>query len=110
MDHIYPKLTPNQISHISERGYTRQVHLVEVLVEQGDDTEPFFVIFSGEVEVVYPSGAVETLVTMHGSGEFTGEVNMLSRRRSFVRIRVTKAGKVVQLNRQNMMSLLQNDT
>ena len=65
---------------------------------------------SGELEVVRPSGgAVETLITVHDSGEFTGEVNMLSGRRSIVRIRATKPSKVIQLDRQNMMSLLQSD-
>ena len=29
-------------------------------------------------------------MTVHGSGEFTGEVNMLSGRQSLVRVRATK--------------------
>ncbi|MGN6709410.1 MAG: FAD-dependent oxidoreductase, partial [Candidatus Nitrosocosmicus sp.] len=82
----------------------------EVLVEQGDSAVPFFVVVSGELEVVRPSGsAVETLVTLHGSGEFTGEANMLSGRRSIVRIYATKPSKVIQVDRQNMMGLLQSD-
>ena len=60
----------------------RKTQIGEVLVEQGDSTVPFFVVVSGELEVVRPCGAVETLVTIHGPGEFTGEVNMLSGRRS----------------------------
>jgi thioredoxin reductase (NADPH) len=68
-------------------------------------------VVSGELEVVRPSGCtVKTLITIHGSGEFTGEVNMLSGRRSIVRIRATKPSKVIQLDRQNMMSLLQSDS
>ena len=55
------------------------------------------------------SDTVETLVTIHGPGEFTGEVNMLSGRRSIVLIRATKPGKVIQMNHQNMISLLQSD-
>jgi len=67
------------------------------------------VVVSGELEVVHPSNTVETLVTIHGPGEFTGEVNKLSGRRSIVRIRATKPGKVIQMNHQNTMSLLQSD-
>jgi thioredoxin reductase (NADPH) len=58
---------------------------------------------------VRPSGAAETLITIHGPGEFTGEVNMLSGRRTLVRMRATKPGKVIELDRQHMMALIQTD-
>ena len=109
-EQIFPKLTPAQIRRIEARGFLRDVQIGEVLVEQGDSTVPFFVVVSGEIEIVRPSGdAVETLITIHGSSEFTGEVNMLSGRRSIVRIRATKPSQLIQLSRQNMMNLLQSD-
>jgi len=89
VDKIFPKLTPEQIQRIAARGgggHMHKVRLGEVLVEQGDSTIPFFVVVSGELEIVRPCGAVETLVTVHGPGEFTGEVNMLSGRRTLIRI------------------------
>jgi thioredoxin reductase (NADPH) len=81
----------------------------EVLVEQGDSTVPFFVVVTGEIEILRPSGSVETLITVHGSGEFTGEINMLSGRRALFRARATQPGSVIELDRQNMMALLQGD-
>ena len=110
IEHIFPKLTSAQINRIAERGHMCSVQLGEVLVEQGDSNIPFFVVVSGELEVVRPSGgAVEILVTVHDSGGFTGEVNMLSGHRSIVRIHATKPSQVIQLDRQNMMNLLQSD-
>ena len=38
-------------------------------------------------------GDGETLVAVHGPGQFTGEVNMLSGRRALVRARVRRAGR-----------------
>ncbi len=109
-EQIFPKLTISQIHRIEVRGHVRMIQKGEVLVEQGDSAVPFFVVVSGELEVVRPSGsAVETLVTLHGSGEFTGEANMLSGRRSIVRIYATEPSKVIQVDRQNMMGLLQSD-
>jgi len=61
------------------------------------------------VEIVRPFGPHETLVTVHGPGEFTGEINMLSRRRSLVRARATKSGKVIELDHQQMLGLVQTD-
>ena len=66
-------------------------------------------VFSGELEVVRPSGSVETLVTFHKSGQFTGEVGTLSGRRTMFRVRVTKTGKVIELDRQHMLTLVQTD-
>ena len=106
---IFPKLTPVQISRIASHGRTRSVQSGEVLIEQGDTSVPFFVVITGEVEILRPLGARETLVTVHGPGEFTGEVNMLSGRRSLVRARVTKPGKVIELDHQQMLGLVQTD-
>jgi len=106
---IFPKLTPVQISRITLHGRLRSVQSGEVLIEQGDKSVPFFVVITGEVEILRPLGAHETLVTVHGPGEFTGEVNMLSGRRSLVRARVTKPGKVIELDHQQMLGLIQTD-
>jgi thioredoxin reductase (NADPH) len=109
IEKIFPKLTQAQIGRIEAYGRTRSVQPGEVLIEQGDTSVPFFVVITGEVEIVRPSGAAETLVTIHGYGEFTGEVNMLSGRRSLIRARATKPGKVIELDRTHMMALVQTD-
>ena len=109
IEKIFPKLTPAQIDRIAAHGRIRSVQPGEVLIEQGDTSVPFFVVITGEVEIVRPFDAYETLVTVHGSGEFTGEVNMLSGRRSFFRARATKPGKVIELDHQEMLTLVQTD-
>ncbi|HET6641417.1 MAG TPA: FAD-dependent oxidoreductase [Nitrososphaeraceae archaeon] len=106
---IFPKLTPVQIGRIRSHGRLRSAQSGEVLIEQGDRSVPFFLVITGEVEILRPLGARETLVTVHGPGEFTGEVNMLSGRRSLVRARVTTPGKVVELDNQQMLGLIQTD-
>jgi thioredoxin reductase (NADPH) len=108
-ERIFPKLTPVQISRIAVHGRTRSVQPGEVLIEQGDTSVPFFVVITGEVEILRPLGTRETLITVHGPNEFTGEANMLSGRRSLVRARVTKPGKVIELDHQQMLGLVQTD-
>jgi thioredoxin reductase (NADPH) len=109
VEQIFPILTPTQINRIAVHGHMRAIQPDEVLVEQGDSIVPFFVVVSGELEIVRPSCAGETLVTIHGPGQFTGEVNMLSGRRTLVRMRATKPGNVIELDRQHMMALIQTD-
>jgi thioredoxin reductase (NADPH) len=109
VEQIFPILTPAQINRIGVHGHMRAIQPGEVLVEQGDSAVPFFVVVSGELEIVRPSCTGETLVTIHGPGQFTGEVNMLSGRRALARMRATKPGKVIELDRQDMMALIQTD-
>jgi hypothetical protein len=54
---------------------------------------------------VRPSSGLETLLTIHGPGE----VNTLSGRRSLFLARVTKAGELIELDRQHMLALVQTD-
>jgi thioredoxin reductase (NADPH) len=49
---IFPKLTLTQIGRITTHGRTRSVKPGEVLIEQGDISVPFFVVITGEVEIV----------------------------------------------------------
>ena len=62
---IFPKLTPAQIRRIAPHGHIRKTARGEILYQQGTSAVPFFVVISGELEVVRPSGSVETLVTVH---------------------------------------------
>src|SRR5260370_8106755 len=77
-DELFPKLTAAQIARIAALGHVRSIERGEVLVEVGASEVPFFVVVSGELEVVRPSGTTETLITSHGPVQFPGEVNMIS--------------------------------
>ncbi len=109
IEQIFPKLTPTQIRRVTPYGRRRTTERGEVLSEQGDSAASFFVVVSGELEILRPSGAVETLVTVHRSGQFTGEVGTLFGRRTMFRVRVTKPGKVIELDRQHMLTLVQTE-
>jgi thioredoxin reductase (NADPH) len=106
---IFPTLNAAHIRRIAEHGRARATHQGEVLVQQGDRVVPFFVVTAGRVEVVRPSSAGDTVVVVHGPGEFTGEANMLSGRRSLVRATVTEAGEVIELAHEQLLALVQTD-
>jgi thioredoxin reductase (NADPH) len=109
IEKIFPKLTADQIRRVATHGHILSVRSGQMLFEQGDRTVPFFVIKTGEIEIVGRYGASETIITVHGPGEFTGDVNMLSSRRMVVRARVAKAGKLIELNHEQMLNLIQTD-
>jgi thioredoxin reductase (NADPH) len=108
-EQVFPTLTPAQIHRMAALGHVRSVQPGEVLVEQGEIAVRLFVVVSGELEVVGPTGATETVIAVYGPGQFTGEVNMLSGRRALFRIRATKPGELIELDRQHMLALVQTD-
>ena len=71
---------------------------------------PFFVVTAGGVEIVRPSSANETLVALYGPGQFTGEVNMLSGRRALLQVRASEAGEVIEVDREQLLALVQTDS
>ena len=105
----FPILTAPQIARIATHGHVRPIQRGEVLIEQGDRVVPFFVVTAGELEIVRPSGATPTFITVVGPGQFTGEVNMISGRRALVRLRATQPGEVIELDREHVLALIQTD-
>ena len=80
-DHLFPTLTSPQVSRIAAHGRRRSITGGEVLVEVGDRPVPFFVVLSGEVQVLRPSEKGETLIVSHHTGHFSGEASMINGRR-----------------------------
>jgi thioredoxin reductase (NADPH) len=108
-DQMFPSLTPAQITRAAVHGRVRPIQRGEVLIESGDQIVPFFIVTAGQIEIVQPSGTGQTLITVHGPGGFTGEINMMTGRRSIVRARVIESGEVVQLERERILALVQTD-
>ena len=107
---MFPTLTPTQMARIAAHGKRRAVGFGEVLFEAGAENVPFFVVATGQVEIVQPSGAGETLIAVHGPGQFTGEVQMISGRRALVLARASEPGEVIELDRLHLLALVQTDS
>src|SRR5438067_670949 len=108
-DQAFPTLTPQQVSRIAANGRRRATARGEVLVETGDKVVPFFVVVSGELQVVRSTDTVETLIVSHRPGQFSGEGNMLTGRPSVGQLRVTEPGEVIELSREQLLALIQTD-
>jgi thioredoxin reductase (NADPH) len=109
-DQAFPTLTPQQMSRIAAHGRRRATARGEVLVETGDKVVPFFVVAAGELQVLRSTDTAETLIVSHGPGQFSGEGNMLTGRRAVGRLRVSEPGQVIQLDREQLLALIQTDT
>jgi len=107
---MFPTLTPEQIARVAAHGARRAFRAGEVLVEAGRHGVPFFVVERGRLHVVRVCDDREELIVTHGPGAFTGEANMLLGRPALMRTRAAEDGEAVELSREQLLALVQNDT
>lgn len=108
-DVAFPKLDAAQIARLLPFGKARSAAAGEVLFDQGDSARGVFVLIEGTVEIVDPTREGEIIVTVHEAGEFTGEVDVLSGRRSLVRGRARTAAKLLEIDPRDLRRIIQTD-
>jgi thioredoxin reductase (NADPH) len=108
-ERLFPTLTPAQMARIEAHGRRRSVATGDILVEVGQTVVPFFVVVSGAIQILRPSGPAHTLIVTHRPGEFSGEANMIGGRRALNRAVVSEPGEVLELDRQQLLTLVQTD-
>jgi thioredoxin reductase (NADPH) len=109
MDALFPKLDDAQISRLDAFGRQLQPQAGEVFQDQGESNRGIFVVLSGSIELISVSSGGESVLRVLGRGEFTGEVNLLSGRRSLVRGRAREASTLLEIDRANLRHIMQTD-
>ncbi|HEX7596750.1 MAG TPA: FAD-dependent oxidoreductase, partial [Polyangia bacterium] len=109
-EQMFSELSQAQISRICAIGKRRNVKAGEILFEIGDRETWFYVVVSGAVEILRQVGESFERIVLHGPGQFTGEINMLSGRRSLVQGRVVEDGELVVVDREHLRALVQRDS
>ncbi len=104
-----PHLTEDQIERI--RGYAkpRQVVADEILYEPGFDTPPVYIVLSGAIRIVAVGGEEERIVMTYRPTQFSGELLMISGRRSIYRCQAVEAGTLLELRPKELRTLIGKD-
>src|SRR4051794_20884705 len=83
-EQVFPTLNAGQIKRITAHGRPRRVSAGDTLLDVGEPSTRFFVVTAGRIRVVHPEQ--KTVVAEFGPGQFTGEIGVLSGRRSMLRV------------------------
>ena len=108
-DQLFPRLTAAQVTRLASRGRTRNVVPGDVLLEPGQRAAHCWIVRSGRLEIVRPTADAPQLVALVEAGMFTGEINMLSGRPGFTSIRARAAAEVIEIDRDDLLALIQTD-
>ncbi len=102
----FPTLDASDVALIEELGSRRSIAPGEYLYREGDLTYDFYVLISGEVEILLTTDGAEKIIVRHGAGRFLGELNLLTGLRVFVSARVVTAGEIVVVQRDRFRRLI----
>ncbi len=108
-DKVFPLLTEAQIARIATCGKMRLIKKGEILLNVGEPILRSFIVKQGEIEVLQILGKTEKLFAVCRANQFTGELGLLSGRHAFVKLKVSEPGEVIEINRENLLKLIQAD-
>jgi thioredoxin reductase (NADPH) len=108
-DQMFPKLTAAQIARLEARGQRVQTHAGEILMEPGDRPRKFYVVVSGDLEILIPRIDGQSLLYVLTPGDFTGEMSMLRGSAVFVRLRVRVGGALIAVDTDKLRDIVQTD-
>ncbi|HKW39750.1 MAG TPA: FAD-dependent oxidoreductase [Gemmatimonadales bacterium] len=106
----FPQLTPAQLARIELHGRRRRLAQGEVVGEPGQPVTKIFVVVSGQLDAVLPLLAPSESMPRFAPGMFTGERSILSGGRFLGRISATVPSDVIELERDELLKLIQTDT
>ena len=109
-EQMFPRLSQPELARLEHLGHRRRFEAGELVFEQGGPPPDLFVVLSGALEVVQPAEGRETPIAVLRTGQFTGEMNMLARRRSLVRARMIMPGELLVIAPEALRKIVQVDT
>jgi thioredoxin reductase (NADPH) len=109
-DAMFPTLTEDQQARVAAHGLVRRVEAGETVVEPNTQVTALFVVRSGQLDVLKVSADGEEIAAVYRPGTFTGELNVLSGRPGLVRIRAAEPSELIEIGREQLMSLLLTDS
>ena len=106
---MFPRLSHEQITRLSAHGRKLATQQGQILAEPGDRM-PMYIVLSGSVEVIQPTLVGETLIVVHSTGSFSGDVGTLRGISSVVRMRVREGGEVLAIDNADLRAIVQTDS
>ena len=96
-DEAFPALSDEQWARLQAYGSAQEVESGALLWGAGEATYDLILVDSGEAEVVRAATAraAEAVVARFGTGQFAGELSLLTGQATYLSARVSKPGRLV---------------
>lgn len=78
---LFPRLPEEEVIKLARYGSEVRLGAGDLLFSEEDPPRDFFVVLEGEIEMTKRIGGRKTALGVHGRGEFTGDVSLVTGRR-----------------------------
>ena len=95
VDSSVATLDTAELGLLESLGTRHWVDAGHYLYRAGDKAYDFFIVLSGQVEILLDADGEYRLIATHGPGRFLGELNLLTGLRVFLSARVAESGDVL---------------
>ena len=109
-EQAFPTLSEAQLQRVMAFGTRVQLTAGASVWNAGDYQVPFHVVLDGEMEVVHRQGGLDTIIAVHGPGQFSGEIDQLADRRSLLSGRARTDLVAIKIERAKLRQLVQTDS
>ncbi|MET1005539.1 MAG: cyclic nucleotide-binding domain-containing protein, partial [Propionibacteriaceae bacterium] len=108
---VVPGLSPEQFRRLAAYGDREQVQRGQVLYGTGDRHYDLFLVESAAIDVICDATTTEPerVVYTRWSGDFTGELSMLTGQTVFLTARVREPGVVVHIHADRLRKVLSEE-
>jgi thioredoxin reductase (NADPH) len=106
---MFPRLTAAQLERLRPLGRPRRFAAAGTIYERGVAKRAFYVLLEGRVEIASLSRVGEERITVHGAGEFLGEVDMMSGAHSLVQAKALDAATLLEIDLADLRHIVQAD-
>ncbi len=102
----FPTLSDADLALLESRGSRQSIRAGDYLFRQGEQTNDFYAVLSGAVEIVVQGEGADHVLAREEAGCFVGELSLVTGLRLFVSARVVESGEVVAVSREALRTLI----
>jgi len=103
---MFPTLPVDHILELCAHGDPVDVAPGEIIFEEGTANYPFCIVLEGQIRVTRRIGGQETLLVMHGPGQFTGEISMLTGGAAIATARAQGPARILRFSNEQFRKLI----
>jgi thioredoxin reductase (NADPH) len=109
VDSSTPTLDAAELAFLEPLGRRRQVDAGHYLFRAGDTKYDFYVVLSGQVEILLDADGESRLIKTHGPGRFLGELSTLTGLRAFLSARMAEPGEVLAVPVETLRRIISTE-
>ncbi len=106
LEALFPTLSDEQVEYLWRNGSEMRLGPGEHLFTEGEPADSFYVVLEGNIRITRRVAGDDAVLTVHGPGQFTGELSMLTGASHIATASAVQAARVIQIETRTFRRLI----